>query len=87
VGWNQVRWQPLLQEAPQCIDWENAILFGRHVSNQLDASQVVILGENYRRLHVRVFAKHRLDLSRLDSEASDLDLMVDSSEEFNVAVP
>src|SRR5262249_4112202 len=57
-----------------------------HVGNQPLIASSVLPCENNRISNLGVLVKHRFNFSQLNSETTDLDLMVESAEKFYIAI-
>ncbi len=56
-----------------------------HVAHQTALSRLVLPNQHHRALNLLVPGEHGLDLTRLDPDASDLDLVIGSAEELQIS--
>src|SRR6185369_16037466 len=84
MRWNHVLRQSLFQVHSQLVAVRR--LVHDHVSHQPLVSRRILSGNHHYFTHCRVSAQHSLNLSQLDAEPSDFDLLITSTEEREVAV-
>ena len=76
--------QPLLEGAAEPGQVERPLLPHRDIGDEAPFLSVAA-HHGHHVLHRRLLAQDRLDLSELDAEAADLDLVIDPAEEFEAA--
>src|SRR5207245_230046 len=73
------------QVTAQLVDRQIGI--GRyHVRNQSPAARPVFIGRHQRVVYCWMLSQHRFNLSRLNAEAADLELVIQATEKFDIAV-
>src|SRR6185295_3732498 len=68
------------KELPQLVSRQATVVAGHQISDEADLSSPILARQGYTLLHSRMLGEGRFNLSRLDAEAPDLELVVHASE-------
>src|SRR6185369_11130204 len=73
-------------ETQQPADWACGLLIRNDISDQTFAAGLLFACDDYCVLYCRMLVQCRLDLTQLDTETANLDLMISAAEVLNIPV-